>query len=255
MIDFQTFNIANYLDKLDQTMNQSVKPKGSCKVCGHDVYWSRERVISHKRSSHCKGQTANDLAMWSESLQKRQSRAPFTAIQINNNNQSPPAFNNGSGSSTSLSNKRSRENDQAEDGAVGPRVITVNPKLCDDLNTAIARWAYACAIPFIAFGHSFWKAIWDIALPSFKSFLQTPAVIGSTSLKREYDYLKSQEKKLMNDSKLKCLVTDGWSNCRGEHIVNFVWTIFRKPPLFRRSKDCSGISQSADAIFEEIEKV
>ena len=45
-----------------------IKNTGTCKSCGKSVYWSREKVNSHKRSKNCKTVTEDELTFFQKTL-------------------------------------------------------------------------------------------------------------------------------------------------------------------------------------------
>lgn len=51
-----------------------VKNTGTCKACGKNVYWSREKVNSHKRSKNCDKVTEDELNFFLQTLPSSRKR-------------------------------------------------------------------------------------------------------------------------------------------------------------------------------------
>jgi hypothetical protein len=67
--------------------------------------------------------------------------------------------------------------------------------------------------------------------------------------------LDDEMKILVRKAKTVSIISDGWSNIRNDHLVNFVVVIpFTKPILFK-AIDTSGISQTGECIYKDIKQV
>jgi hypothetical protein len=71
-------------------------------------------------------------------------------------------------------------------------------------------------------------------------------------LDQEYDALFTVGKNMLASAKMYSLTTDGWSNLRQDHLVNFVLIVPGQKPFFYRSIDTKGVPQSSSNIASQI---
>lgn len=59
-----------------------IKNTGTCKSCGKSVYWSREKVNSHKRSKNCTEVTEDELSFFQKSFPSAKKRKTENVCEI-----------------------------------------------------------------------------------------------------------------------------------------------------------------------------
>jgi Protein of unknown function (DUF 659) len=78
-------------------------------------------------------------------------------------------------------------------------------------------------------------------------------------LDQQYDQARMKINSILQESVNLTLTSDGWTNVRGSHIVNFIIKAPSRKPFFFKSINTSGIPQTgkevAGAIFEVIEEI
>ena len=57
---------------------------------------------------------------------------------------------------------------------------------------------------------------------------------------------------MITSCKSYSLVTDGWSNLRNDHLVNYVLLIPNQKPFFLKSISTAGMPQTADRVAKDI---
>jgi hypothetical protein len=71
--------------------------------------------------------------------------------------------------------------------------------------------------------------------------------------------MKEECLNVIEDAESVTLVTDGWSNMRKDHLVNYIAVIPNRRPLYYGYKDTKAVSQTseriANNIFEVIEEI
>ena len=67
-----------------------------------------------------------------------------------------------------------------------------------------------------------------------------------------YEKYKDLGKKLLDNAPFYSIVTDGWSNLRSEHLVNYIITVPNSKQFFYKALDTSGIRQTSERIAQEI---
>jgi hypothetical protein len=91
--------------------------------------------------------------------------------------------------------------------------------------------------------------------PAYSDFIPSAATIGNSLLTKEYYRLYERGKTFLANARSYSLVSDGWSNIRNEHLVNFVLIIPGCKPFFYRGISTVGIPQTAEAVAAAILKV
>lgn len=99
----------------------------------------------------------------------------------------------------------------------------------------------------------------NVLNPHYAKCAPSAKVLGGRLLDNQYKESDGKLKDSLKDATNLVLTSDGWTNIRGDHIVNFVVKAPGKKPLFYKSIDTTGISQTAlataDAICAVIEEI
>ena len=67
-------------------------------------------------------------------------------------------------------------------------------------------------------------------------------------LTKTYSEMKNNIQEIVKDAPTVSIISDGWSNLRNEHLVNFILVIPNQKPLFYGFIDCDGESQTSQQI-------
>ena len=129
-------------------------------------------------------------------------------------------------------------------------IDTCNVTMKDDLDSAIAKFLYRTAIPFNVADYQEWKDIWSLARPVYQP--PKSKALKRTLLTKEYFKMKTSVKEIVKEAHSVSIVSDGWSNIRNEHFVNFILIIPNHKPLFYGYIDCDGESQTSIQISSDI---
>ena len=119
-------------------------------------------------------------------------------------------------------------------------IDTCNSLIKDNLDTAIAKFFYRTAIPFNVADCKEWNDAWSIARPANK--IPSSKVIRTTLLTKEYMKMKRNVQQIIQEASSVSIISDGWSNIRNEHLVNFLLLIPNHKPLFYDYIDYDGES-------------
>jgi hypothetical protein len=120
------------------------------------------------------------------------------------------------------------------------------------LDEAVAKCFYDTGIPFnFADSHAF-KNLVKLLRPSYEP--PSANVIANGLLKRAHDKLDSQVDEVLKNSRYISLVSDGWSNSRTEHMVNYVAVTPRLKPILIDAVETGETSQSGEEIAAGIER-
>ena len=74
-------------------------------------------------------------------------------------------------------------------------------------------------------------------------------------LEREYDRLKEIGDDYLRSATCYSITSDGWSNIKGQHMVNFIVHVPNQKPFFLKKVSTVGIPQTSISIAAEIIKV
>jgi hypothetical protein len=120
------------------------------------------------------------------------------------------------------------------------------------LDEAIAKCFYDSGIPFyFADNHAFRAAI-KLLRPSYAP--PSAKLIANGLLKQAHTKLASEVDEILNNSKYISIVSDGWSNQRTEHMVNYVAVTPKLKPILIDAVETGETSQTGEAIARGIEE-
>ena len=211
----EEFDIHTYLDNYNNETR-----RGICKSCLKSVIWKRERVCSHKRVN-CDAATAEEKLFFSSKDYKNPS-------------------------------KRAREHAFEDISNDSVEAIQTPRASEDQKDTAFGNIFYRTGISFrIADSEAMKKFV--IALdPEYSKKIPSSKSLSSRLLNRQYDETRAVVDDILRDADKLTLLTDGWTNVRGEHLVNFIVKAPGKDPFFYKAVNTSGVRQDATEIAETI---
>jgi len=136
---------------------------------------------------------------------------------------------------------------------LGKFIDSMTTKQIAETKLQMARFFYAENIPFSMVESSFFKDFMGTLRPAFANHIPSRYELSTPLLNGTYEEMKTKVSSYMNDVEKVCLVSDGWSNVRGDSIINFVFTTPR--PIFYKSINATGESHTGEFIGAELCKV
>lgn len=223
------FQISDFLQNRDNKTN-----RGYCKICLAQVYWSKDRVKSHKRIS-CTGASA-------EEKRKFAKRKPEK--DLSHGNQSNDSQN--SNTENDLQNLNCSQ-------------CTLSDEKIKDIHKKFANFFFRTGVSLRLADSAAFKDFVKSLNASYAAKMPTSKHLSGSLLDNQFKECSSLLDDILTSSKHLTLITDGWTNIRGDHIVNFCIKAPDQKPFFYSSINTSGISQNsqavANAIIEVIEKL
>lgn len=208
------YEISNYLER-------TVRGKGTCRTCNRVVSWNREKLGAHKRAN-CIGVTEQEKQLF------RLHKAP--AANLNNSDVS----------------MHSEDDDQAN----APYVLTNEKKT--EIDAALAKLFFRTGIPFkVADADSFREFV-KLLNPAYAEVMPKSQTVSGRLLDKEYTSSFDKLTNILKDCNDLTLISDGWTNVRGDHIVNFLVKAPGHPSMFFKSLDTSGIPQTTAGVTAAI---
>jgi hypothetical protein len=116
----------------------------------------------------------------------------------------------------------------------------------------LSEFFFRCAIPFSVLDSSAFRKFVGSLRPSYGEVMPRSSSLSNTLLDNSYERYMQQAMEMIQDSNMYSLATDGWSNIRNDHLVNFVVLIPNKKPIFFKSIDTSAHSQTAEMVAADI---
>jgi Protein of unknown function (DUF 659) len=120
------------------------------------------------------------------------------------------------------------------------------------VDEALARCFYRTGIPFRFVDSSVFHDFVMLLNPEYENSMPSAKSVAGSLLTREFNKALSKLKNTLDDSDQLELISDGWTNIRGEHIVNFLAKAPGKKAVFYKSICTSGISQNAENVAQAI---
>lgn len=109
----------------------------------------------------------------------------------------------------------------------------------------VAMAFYSTGIPFRVVEDPFFRALFDYELPSRRQ-------LSGRLLDRVFEREKLQAIEELRGQKNLAVITDGWSNCNGDSIINFVFTNSRITPVFWKSMTTAAEEHTGRYIADSI---
>lgn len=212
--------IAQYLQNRDKLKNT-----GTCIACQKPVQWSTDRLAAHKRSS-CPD--ASD-----------EEKRKFSKRKVDSLNAS---YNN-----ISLDNDSSLNTEDSSSFLTEEKV--------QEIQTKLANFFFRTGISLRLVESEAFKSLISSLNPAFTTSIPNAKKLSGPLLDQQYEKSLERLKIILESSENLTLVSDGWTNVRGDHIVNFCIKSSDLKPFFYTSINTSGISQNAPAVAAAIIKV
>ena len=211
-----SFPILEFLDERDKETN-----KGSCKSCGKFVKWSRDSVASHKRKN-CLDD--DEEARYFAKRNRTQSSLASHTLAIDEN--------------------------LPHDKILNEQELTDEKK--EEINTKFAKFFFRTGIPLTLADCETFKDFVTALHPAYAESMPNAHTLSGQLLDQEYQQLADRRDKFLHESHDLVLVSDGWTNVRGDHIVNFCVKAPNLKPFFYKSINTSETRDDAEAVSELI---
>lgn len=215
----ETFPLNQYLRNFNK-----LNHRGTCIVCEKEIPWSRDRIAAHKRSS-CPNATAAEK----EFFKKRKSHE---MIQSSHNSATYESSTNNSSAAEASDQTERQEADRL-----------------------LALFFFRTGISFRLADSSSFKAFISKISPTYAESMPSAKKLSGSLLDQNYASEAAKLDELLQLSRNLTLISDGWTNINGEHIVNYSVKAPGHKSLFKCSANTSGISQTGIAIADAICKV
>lgn len=211
-------NIGDFLSNFNKPTN-----RGECKICGKAVVWGRLKLASHKRSN-CVGASEEEKELFRTT------------------------------SSATSSNNISMEEIEIIEETVETTAAASAPTK-ETIDSALATLFYRTGISFrIAESEAFRNFV-TLLNPTYAEVMPKSRTVSGTLLNKEYSNSMAKLQKILGDCTELTLISDGWTNCRGDHIVNFLLKAPSKPSVFYKSISTVGIIQDTAGVAGAISNV
>lgn len=121
----------------------------------------------------------------------------------------------------------------------------------EKIDVALARAMYHSGCPLSLFESTYWRHAFSLLRPSYE--IPSTYKFSGVLLDAEYDRAKDLGKKQIDEALSVAIVSDGWTNLRGEGIVNFV--VCTPDPVFFKAIEPGENRETADYVAAEMIKV
>lgn len=199
-----------------------ISHQGKCKSCQKSVQWSTASLSAHKRSS-CPTATNEEKRKFAK--RKRSNIFKNSA--------------SGEDSDQDLTNPISIGSDEGTSGT----------------NEKLASFFFRTGISLRVADSFVFKDLVKSLNPVYAESMPTSKKLSGPLLDQQYQKCSQILEEILDQSTNLTLISDGWTNVRGDHIVNFCVKSPGAKPFFHSSIDTSGIPQNAQAVADEILKV
>lgn len=229
----------------------------TCLHCSKFVAASNyERFISHLKScSKATSEIRRDTVTYSVT------KASNSTVVFSSPIETQDALN----SNSLQSNKHQRENDSnselLEHETNLKKSKNMDSFICRTteaqkrmIDVAIARFVFTTGIPFSVASSKLFAQVFAVARPSYKPPGRNK--LSTTLLDECYNDDLEQCKKQVSEAEAVVVISDGWSNLRNDHIVNFVLQIEGiSRPVFYKSIVTGEVQQTSQNIFAALDSV
>ncbi|KAK1928396.1 hypothetical protein P3T76_016154 [Phytophthora citrophthora] len=255
-VDPLRVDINSYLSKLD------VK-NGRCRVCGNKVPWTRDRVTSHKTSRNCVGQS-DDEAILFRSLKQMKVNAEvamIVGIKRPAESISLPKGQHPAAEREALEDKHPVA-ERATLLRLQPATSFVDRVTVSEtarIDAALANLVFQTGMSFRIVDSQAMKDFARALRPAYADRMPSARSIAGKFLNSAHSELMERVLNAVNTAKWFSFISDGWSNDRNEHFVNYVVIVPGFKPFFLMSVSISGALQTskniATGILEIVEKL
>lgn len=132
-------------------------------------------------------------------------------------------------------------------------VDLISSKQITESREALARWIYVDNLPFSVVESNFFKKFIETLRPAFINHIPSRYEIANPLLNKIYNEMKCKVSSLTESVGEVCLISDGWSNIRGDSVINFVITT--PQPIFLKSINATGDSHTGSCNLHLLQTI
>ncbi|XP_004212466.1 uncharacterized protein LOC101238619 [Hydra vulgaris] len=221
--------VAKYLTDYNRQTNYS-----KCKLCDKRVQWSKERLAAHKRSS-CPNASLEEKRLFS----KRKSESPAHPSTSSQNEHTQPM--------------------QASQELLSHVADTTNGEWKADVDMKLSNYFYRTGVSLRLVESDAFKDFVNALNPAYAAAMPSAKTLSGPLLDMHVNKCSAAVDEIIQSHGNLTLMSDGWTNIRGDHIVNFCVKAPGQKAIFYSSIDTSGIIQNsvavAAAIIQVIDKI
>jgi Protein of unknown function (DUF 659) len=92
----------------------------------------------------------------------------------------------------------------------------------------------------------------SLLIPAHADNFPLAKSLSGKLLDNQYEDTLAKVLEMIHDSENMTITSDGWTNVRGDHIVNFILKAPGRSPLFYKAINTSGLAQNAVAVADSI---
>lgn len=192
----------------------------------------------------------------------------FSSESVDNIDEAPAMAHTSYSQSASTSNSSSsttaiascsqetfQQKSQAKTSTIASFLDKITSQNKEDIDTALARAIYSSGTPLSITQNKYWQQAFKLIRPSYQ--LPSRYSLSKPLLKAEYARVMEKVDHQISEALCLTLISDGWTNIRGDSIVNFI--ICTPKPVFYKSIDASENKHTGEymsnQMIEVIEKI
>lgn len=192
--------------------------RGDCKLCKKTIQWSRLSLVQHKRSS-CTVLSDEEKLLFA----KRKS------YEMNKSTEDLSQLRTGSNAAPNLTQQQK-----------------------EDIDEKFANFFYRTGISFRVADSASLKELVKALNTEYAETMPSAKVLSRSLLDKTFSKASERIEQIVAQSGNLTLISDGWTNVRGDHIVNFCIKAPGKKSVFQSSINTSDIAQNAEAVASAI---
>ncbi|KAG5684480.1 hypothetical protein PVAND_013712 [Polypedilum vanderplanki] len=136
---------------------------------------------------------------------------------------------------------------------------TINKELKNDIDMKLSNFFYRTGISLRLIESDAFKQFIKSLNPSYAAIMPSAKNLSGPLLDQQYNKCLTSMNEILSSHTNLTLMSDGWTNIRGDHVVNFCVKAPGEKPFFYTSINTTGIIQNAPsvaaAIIEIIEAI
>lgn len=219
------------------------KPYGICRSCTQSVFWGRDRVASHKRGT-CKTASSEEKEFFS-TLKKGKEVEVIVKQKEPEPSQEPVV------GIVTRSKSRDMQTMSVPVASTSKNTMVkytdrLTGKDIDELDQLFAQFMFRCAISFRVADSKSLQAFIKKLRPAYT--VPSAYRLRTSLLDCTYNEMKAKTDAFLRDASYYTMISDGWTNIKGEHLVNFMIQVPGKGPFFYKAIDTSSVVMSAEAV-------
>ncbi|KAG5666047.1 hypothetical protein PVAND_017768, partial [Polypedilum vanderplanki] len=133
--------------------------------------------------------------------------------------------------------------------------LQLDNNVADGFKQAVANFIFKSGVSFRIVELDCFKDMFSVINPSLVNAIPNRKQLSIQLLDKEYDIIQEKLQLILANNKNLSLISDGWTNISGDHIVNYCIKCPQMPTLFYKSINTSGTSQTSEEIARQISTI